>query len=77
MLSAVAHFFVAALTASPILVNASPIHTRQSYAVKESHDVPRKWSKVSEAPPNAVINLEIALKQSQFAELERHLYEGI
>ncbi|KAI4160428.1 MAG: hypothetical protein LQ342_005752 [Letrouitia transgressa] len=58
-----------------VLVSGSPIRSRSSYAVKESHHVPRKWSRVGEAPANGIIHLEIALKQSRFEELERHLYE--
>jgi tripeptidyl-peptidase-1 len=55
----------------------SPVRARSSYAVKDSHFVPRKWSKVGPAPSDHVIQLHIGLKQSQFDELERHLYEGI
>ena len=57
---------------------ASPLdHLRSSYAVKEVHHVPAKWSRVSSAPADHILNVQIALKQSQFDELERHLYEGI
>ena len=56
---------------------ASPLdHLKSSYAVKEVHHVPPKWSRVSSAPADHVLNVQIALKQSQFDELERHLYEG-
>jgi len=55
----------------------SPIRARSPYAVKDTHHVPRKWSRVGPAPSNHVIHLQIGLKQSQFDELERHLYEGI
>ncbi|KAI4250164.1 MAG: hypothetical protein L6R40_000336 [Gallowayella cf. fulva] len=57
------------------LVDCSPVRSRSLYAVKDSHHVPRKWTRVGDAPPDHVVNLEIALKQSQFDELERHLYE--
>ena len=56
------------------VVHCSPIQA--PYAVKDNHHVPRKWTRVGDAPPHAIIKLEIALKQSRFDELERHLYEG-
>ncbi|KAF4546234.1 Tripeptidyl-peptidase 1 precursor protein [Lasiodiplodia theobromae] len=56
-------------------VLATPIRARTPYAVKESHYVPRQWSKTGPAPESHVIHLHIGLKQSQFDELERHLYE--
>ncbi|KAL8740490.1 MAG: hypothetical protein Q9190_006815, partial [Brigantiaea leucoxantha] len=58
-----------------VLVSSSPVRSRSSYAVKDSHNVPKKWSRVAEAPLDGTIHLEIALKQSQFDQLERHLYE--
>ena len=54
----------------------SPLHSRHSYAVKDSHNVPRQWSKLGPAPAGHWINLKIGLKQSRFDELEQHLYEG-
>lgn len=57
------------------LISASPVRIRSPFAMKETHPVPRGWSKVSEAPPDHVINLQIGLKLCQFDELERHLYE--
>jgi len=45
------------------------------YAVKETHPVPQKWARVGPAPHNQHIDLQIGLRQSQFDELERHLYE--
>lgn len=58
------------------LVFGSPVKTRSTYAVKETHNVPGKWSRVGPAPRDHLINLSIGLRQSQFDELERHLYEG-
>jgi tripeptidyl-peptidase-1 len=46
------------------------------YAVKERHVVPKKWTRLGRAPADAILELQIALKQSKFDELERHLYEG-
>ncbi|KAI1077884.1 tripeptidyl-peptidase 1 precursor [Whalleya microplaca] len=54
---------------------ATPVRSRTSYRVKDSHHVPRNWRRVSRAPADHVINLQIGVKQSNFAELERHLYE--
>lgn len=58
------------------VVDCSPVQSRAPYSVKDSHHVPRKWVRVGEAPSHGVVNLEIALKQSRFDELERQLYEG-
>ncbi|KAF4624138.1 hypothetical protein G7Y89_g14035 [Cudoniella acicularis] len=55
-------------------VTASPIRSRTPYSVKETHFVPRGWRQVEDAP-QGLINLNIGLKQGQFEELDRHLYE--
>ena len=57
-------------------VLTSPVRTRSPYVVKDTHNVPNKWYRVGPAPANKIINLHIGLRQSQFDELERHLYEG-
>jgi len=57
-------------------VVSSPVRTRSPYIVKDVHNVPNRWWKVGPAPAHKVINLHIGLKQGQFDELERHLYEG-
>ncbi len=62
-----------AVFANPI----KPISVRTAYAVKEKHWVPKRWTKVGRAPADAVLNLQIGVKQSQFGELERHLNEGM
>ncbi|KAI4128849.1 MAG: hypothetical protein LQ347_004015 [Umbilicaria vellea] len=54
---------------------ASPVRARTAYAVKDSHVVPSRWRRVGPAPADHWISLQIGLKQSQFDELERHLYE--
>ena len=58
-------------------ISASPLHSRTAYAIKDSHNVPRQWSKVSSASSDHILHLQIALKQNNFDELERHLYEGM
>jgi hypothetical protein len=60
-----------------LLTAASPLRVRTPYAVRESHLVPRKWSRVGPAPANHIFNLRIGLKQGNFNELERHLYKGM
>lgn len=47
-----------------------------TYAVKESHFVPRSWSRIGAAPADHSIHLRIGLTQGRFAELEKSLYEG-
>lgn len=62
---------------APSAVVASPIKARTPYQVKETHFVPRGWKKVERASSDRVMNLQIGLKQGNFEELERHLYEGM
>lgn len=45
------------------------------HKLKEEVILPRTWQKVGSAPPEHMIELRIGLKQSNFAELERQLYE--
>lgn len=54
-------------------VFASPV--KSTYVVKDTHHVPSRWSRVGQAHPDHMINLQIGLKQSRFDELEKHLYE--
>ena len=54
----------------------SPLQSRHSYAAKDSHNVPKQWSRLGSAPTSHWINLKIGLKQSRFDELEKQLYEG-
>ena len=56
---------------------AKPLHKRFDYAIKETHNPPRKWTRVGPAPADAVLNLHIGLKMGKWDELERRLYEGI
>jgi tripeptidyl-peptidase I len=73
MLGASAFLLVAVAVQAAL---CSPLNSRASYAVKETHRVPRRWNVVGRATGHETINLQIGLKQSQFDELERHLYEG-
>ena len=65
-----------ALLAASTTILSSPLRSRSEYAVKDTHNVPNKWAQVGPAPANKLLHLHISLKQSQFEELERHLYEG-
>lgn len=68
--------FSAALVAAAQLVIATPV-ARSGYSVKDLHNVPRGWAKVARAPADHVMNLQIGLKQNNFAELEKQLYQGM
>lgn len=63
-----------AVAASTAAINKR--NDRANYETKEDFYVPNGWQRVAEADPNHVINLSFGLKQSNFDELERHLYEG-
>ncbi|KAI5860527.1 tripeptidyl-peptidase 1 precursor [Durotheca rogersii] len=54
---------------------ANPVPSRSAYRVKDEHHVPRDWRRLRRAPADHVIDLQIGVKQSNFGELERHLYE--
>jgi tripeptidyl-peptidase I len=58
-------------------VFGTPIQSRTFYAVKGAHPVPRQWTKLGRAPREQMLHLQIGVKQSQFDELEGHLYEGM
>jgi tripeptidyl-peptidase-1 len=58
------------------VVSGFQLKSRTPYAVKDRHNVPRQWSRVGQAPALHIIELQIGLKQGNFDELERHLYEG-
>jgi tripeptidyl-peptidase-1 len=65
------------IAAAAQTVFGTPIRSRTEYAVKGAHPVPRQWTKVDRAPREQMLHLQIGVKQSQFDELERHLYEGM
>ncbi|KAF2964890.1 hypothetical protein GQX73_g8713 [Xylaria multiplex] len=66
--------FSAAIVAAAQVVFATPV-ARPGYSLKDSHNVPRGWTKVARAPADHVLDLQIGLKQSNFDELEKQLYE--
>jgi len=65
-----------AVAAAVQAVFGTPIQSRAGYAVKETHRVPRRWVNIGRAPADRMLSLQIGVKQGQFSELERHLYEG-
>ncbi len=56
------------------LANAVP-STVSPFKVKETMIPPRGWTRQGRAPANHPIELRIALPQSNFPQLEQHLYE--
>lgn len=54
----------------------TPIRTRTPYSVKETHSVPSRWTQAGRADRGHMLHLQIGLKQGNFDELERQLYEG-
>jgi tripeptidyl-peptidase-1 len=64
-----------AIAAQAVL--GTPIQSRTAYAVKGKHPVPRQWTQRGRAPSSQMLHLQIGVKQGQFDELERHLYEGM
>ncbi|KAI1183607.1 tripeptidyl-peptidase 1 precursor [Nemania serpens] len=66
--------FSAALVVAAQAVFATPV-ARPGYSLKDSHNVPRDWTKVARAPASHVMHLQIGLTQSDFAGLEKQLYE--
>jgi hypothetical protein len=53
-----------------------PPRDLKDYAIEEAHYVPKRWIRQDRAPLDDLIDLSISLKQGNFAELERLLYEG-
>ncbi|KAI1827064.1 tripeptidyl-peptidase 1 precursor [Xylaria intraflava] len=66
--------FSAAIVAAAHAALASPV-ARSGYSVKDTHIVPRGWTKAARAPADRVMQVQIGLKQSNFDELEKQLYE--
>ena len=50
-------------------------HRRGEYAVKDRHPVPPHWKQLARAPKEHVVEMRIGLKQRNFEELERQLFE--
>ena len=52
------------------------LHRRAGYEVKERSVLPPKWKRIAPAPADSSMIFSIGLKQSNFGELEKQLYEG-
>ena len=64
------------LLLSAEVVYGSPVRARSSYAVKDTHFAPARWTNVGAPAADHMIKLTVGLKQGKFNELERHLNEG-
>ena len=58
-------------------VAAGPVTRRSDIVVKDYHRAPRAWANRGPAPTEHLMHLTIGITQTRFAELERHLYEGM
>ena len=72
---AILSLVLAAVTVG-LSVFASPLHPHFDYNVKESHNVPPRWSKIGEPHPLHPLTLNIGLQPNNFDSLEQHLYQG-
>ncbi|KAH8801761.1 peptidase S8/S53 domain-containing protein [Xylogone sp. PMI_703] len=61
-------------TVAPEVVS-SISQVRSDYVLKETHHIPRGWRRGDRAPEHYLLDLNIGVKQANFSELERHLYE--
>jgi len=55
---------------------SSPLKVRSPYVVKDTFNVPAKWTNLGPAPEDHVVELRIGVKQGDFEQLEKTLYEG-
>lgn len=65
-----------ALLATAQLGLTSPVPSRLDYAVKESHNVPPRWSQIGEPHPSQLLKLNIGLKPNNVELLKQRLHEG-
>ncbi|EME85089.1 uncharacterized protein MYCFIDRAFT_60025 [Pseudocercospora fijiensis CIRAD86] len=56
-------------------VHALPKTVRSPYSVKERHNVPREWTKISHTDKSQTIHLAIGLKQQNEGVVEEHLLQ--
>ncbi|KAH7311332.1 tripeptidyl-peptidase 1 precursor [Stachybotrys elegans] len=54
---------------------ALPTHDQRQYEVKETHILPKRWQNLGRAPADRIIDLQIGVRQGNFEELEKRLYE--
>lgn len=65
-----------AVAAGTLSALGSPINARSPYAVKGSHPVPNGWTQMYRAAGDQLMELRIGLKQGNFKELEKQLFQG-
>lgn len=56
-------------------VLGTPIRSRTAYNVKERHSAPQSWKNLGRAPADHKIHMKLGLKQGNFEELDRQLWE--
>lgn len=69
-------FLLLAAVSFACSASGKSVRSRTPYAVKDTHTLPSKWKEIGPASGAHKMELRIGLKQDQFHELERHLYEG-
>ena len=70
------YFLLSCGLAAVAVLGAPTAENGFDYRVKESSLVPRGWQIRGRAPAGETMVLHIGLKQGNFEELERQLYEG-
>ncbi|EXJ77231.1 hypothetical protein A1O3_10389 [Capronia epimyces CBS 606.96] len=70
----VVSFLLAALVTLQSVV-ASPVNSRFDDTIKETHNVPPKWSKVGNPHPFHLLKINIGLRANNFDLLEQHLHQ--
>lgn len=68
-------FLAAAVAAQAAF--GSLIKSRSPFAIKEKHTLPSRWKLVGKPDADHTVELRIGVKQGNFPELEKRLYEGI
>ncbi|EXJ54735.1 hypothetical protein A1O7_10076 [Cladophialophora yegresii CBS 114405] len=66
---------VLSVVAVALSVSASPLHARVDYDIKESNNVPQRWSNIGDPHPLHLLTLNIGLEPSNFGSLEAHLHQ--
>ncbi|KPI46085.1 Tripeptidyl-peptidase sed2 [Cyphellophora attinorum] len=63
------------IAASTLPLLAAALTRRAGYSIKSEHPVPAQWQKLDRAPADHRLDMRIGLKQANFDELERQLYD--
>jgi tripeptidyl-peptidase-1 len=78
MLLSLASVGAALLAVVPAVASPTPlgnVDASTAYALKSFHHAPRKWERLSAAPSDHVLTLQIGLKQGRFDDILQHLHE--